>query len=143
MSFVSYHDAFLFGLALYSEVGAPSFDLTAEQSTAAFAVAGVLGGKINAKSIVPRLDHNANDEETSMRTALPWDLSKIPMPNTFVAAWDCVKSPVTYETRKTILDGVPLLKGIPELAPDNNYRKDKEHAMDKVHRSCEKSCYEV
>ena len=143
VSFVSYRDAFLLGLALYWEVGAPSFDLTAEQSAAAFAVAGVLGGKINANSIVSQLDHNANDGETSMRTALAGDKSEIPMPDTFVAAWDRVKSPVSHETRKTILDGVPLVKGIPELAPDNNHRKDKEHAMDKLHRSCEKSCYEV
>ena len=80
------------------------------------AVAGVLGGKANAKSIDSQLDHNSNDGDTSMRPTLPWVKSAIPVPDTFVAAWDRVKSPVIYETRKNILDGVPLVKGIPELA---------------------------
>ena len=39
-NFVSYCDAFLFVRALYREVGAALFDLTAEQSAAVFAVQG-------------------------------------------------------------------------------------------------------
>ena len=77
---------FFFGLALYWEVGAPSFDLTAEQSAAAFAVAGVLGGKIDSKRIVSQVDHDANDGKASMGTAFPWDRSEIPTPEAFVAA---------------------------------------------------------
>ena len=84
-------------------------------------------------------DGGGEPEDDEVDFSLPWDNPKLDLPESLQTVWFRAVQPMSTEVRRLLLEEVPKVPPIPVCAPDNNYRKDGQREMDRLHKNWQTS----
>jgi hypothetical protein len=118
---------YAFALAFEMEWGSAFPALNAEQIQVAF-------------HLYEYMDQHPDNVQED--TDLHWDKLKLPLSQQLGLAYKRSENPMSHEVRKELLKPLPIIDGIPEHAPENNFKNDSSREADKVHKAWEKSLLE-
>jgi hypothetical protein len=129
----NYNDAFLYSIALASEVDPGNLELADKQAEVAFKLAALW--KSDGTSPVPVRDDGNMDgddeEETEQNSPFAWEQAADTLPEDLNLVLERFKAKSLHLEVRELMEALPRWKGLKDKAEQNNHRQDASSKGDK------------
>jgi hypothetical protein len=113
-----YRDAWLYALALLSDIDVPQVELEAELAAAAFSLVSWLEHPEEQAQHHHTTPVSVDDTDSEDEYRFSWDTPTVPCPKELLALWGRAKDGEKKVSIKDILEGLAPMEGLPNKPPE-------------------------